>query len=101
LSFDASNWHVKINGYVVRLRRREAALLESLLRGAGQPIRRETLLSDVYGLENKIDSNALDIHIYHLRQLLIETRARVRINTVRFFGYALQCDENPRSKSIK
>jgi len=74
------------------LKRREAALLESLLRGAGRPIKREMLLSDVYGLQDKIDSNALDMHIYHLRRILSEARARVSIKTVRRFGYVLQCD---------
>ena len=62
------------------------------MRRAGEPVKREMLLSDVYGLQDKIDSNALDVHIHRLRQIFTEARARVSINTVRRFGYALQCD---------
>jgi DNA-binding response OmpR family regulator len=72
------------------LRPREAALLEVLLRRAGEPVHRDALLSSLYGLDEEIGSNTLDVHVHHLRRRLGEAGARVSIATVRGLGYALR-----------
>jgi two-component system response regulator QseB len=88
--FDQKRRLVLVNGQAVTLRPREAALLELLLRRAGEPIHRDILLSSLYNLDEEIGSNALDVHVHHLRRRLAEAGARASIATVRGHGYALR-----------
>jgi len=76
------------------LRPREAALLEALLRRAGEPIHRDLLLSSLYAFDQEIGSNTLDVHVHHLRRRLAELGAKVIISTVRGHGYALRSGEH-------
>lgn len=94
LIFDQQNRHAVINGQTIELRPREAALLEALLRRAGEPIHRERLLSSLYGLDEEIGSNTLDVHVHHLRRRLAEAGAKIIIATVRGHGYALRGSDN-------
>ena len=90
--FDQRRRVVHVNGRLVALRPREAALLELLLLRAGEPIHRDMLLSSLYNLDEEIGSNALDVHVHHLRRRLADAGARVSIATVRGHGYALRGD---------
>jgi DNA-binding response OmpR family regulator len=89
VEFDQHHRQVLVNGQIVKLRPRETALLELLLRHAGAPIHRDML----YSLDEEIGSNVLDVHVHHLRRRLAEAGARVSIATVRGHGYALRGDE--------
>jgi len=92
--FDQGNRQAIVNGRPLALRPREGALLEILLRRAGEPIHRELLLSSLYSLDEEIGSNTLDVHVHHLRRKLAEAGARVTIATVRGHGYVLQGRDN-------
>ena len=91
--FDRRRRLVLANGHIVGLRPREVAVFELLLQSAGEPIHRDLLLSGLYSLDEEIGSNALDVHLHHLRRKLADAGARVRIATVRGYGYALRGDE--------
>ena len=91
--FDRRRRLVLANGHIVGLRPREVAVFELLLQRAGEPIHRDLLLSGLYSLDEEIGSNALDVHLHHLRRKLADAGARVRIATVRGYGYALRGDE--------
>ena len=93
VEFDQRRRQVLVNGQIVTLRPRETALLELLLRHAGEPIHRDMLLAGLYSLDEEIGSNVLDVHVHHLRRRLSEAGARVSIATVRGHGYALRGDE--------
>jgi DNA-binding response OmpR family regulator len=90
VELDQRRRQVLVNGQIVKLRPRETALLELLLRHAGEPINRDML----YSLDEEIGSNVLDVHVHHLRRRLAEAGARVSIATVRGHGYALRGDEH-------
>jgi DNA-binding response OmpR family regulator len=90
LIFDRHTRQAIVNGRPVALRPREAALLEALLRRAGEPVHRELLLSSLYSLDEEIGSNTLDVHVHHLRRRLAEAGTRVSITTMRGHGYALR-----------
>ena len=89
VEFDQRYRQVLVNGQIVKLRPRETALLELLLRHAGEPIHRDML----YGFDEETGSNVIDVHVHHLRRRLAEAGARVSIATVRGHGYALRGDE--------
>lgn len=70
-------------GTEVELTAREFDLLHALLRNAGQVQTRRALEESLYSWENALESNALEVHIHHLRRKLGATLIR----TVRGVGY--------------
>ncbi len=89
LSFDPAARAVAVAGEVVILKRRELALIESLIRRVGRVVLRETLMSEVYGFADDIQSNTLDAHVSRLRSRLAHCEAGVVIYPVRGIGYML------------
>ncbi len=72
-------------GKVVLLSGREFDLLHALLLNAGRVLSREQLEKRVYGWGQEVESNAVEVHIHHLRRKLGSTL----IQTVRGVGYML------------
>ena len=62
---------------------RETALLASLMQAGGRCLSGEQLKDSLYGFEQEVGSNAINVHIHHLRRKL---GADV-IQTVRGLGY--------------
>ena len=75
-----------VNGDTVDLTAREFALLETLLRNAGQVLSRGQLLSHVWGYSFDPTSNVVDVYVNSLRKKL----GGDVIETVRGAGYRLQ-----------
>lgn len=94
LSFDTIGRDAKINETAVPLSRRESAILEHLMRRLGRVVPKSVLEEKLYGLAEEIESNAVSVHVHHLRRKLIEHAATVEIHTVRGLGYLLS---EPRS----
>lgn len=89
LAFDLSSRSVTVGGAPLTLKRRELALLESLIRRAGRVVQRETLVEEIYGFDDDVQSNTLDAHVSRLRSRLVELGADVLIHPVRGVGYLL------------
>lgn len=73
----------------VLLTRRELTVLEHLIRRLGRVVPRSVLEEKLYGLDEEVDSNAVPVHVHHLRRKLMERNATVDIHTVRGIGYML------------
>lgn len=86
LMLDLQQKTVTLAGVPVVLTRREFALLRRLVMQAGKLVSRERLQEDIYDWQDDIGSNALEVHIHHLRRKLGTTRIR----TVRGEGYCLE-----------
>jgi len=69
----------------VDLSRREQALLHALLHNRGRVLSSEQLKDSVYGFGDEVESNALNVHIHHLRRKL----GNNIVETVRGLGYRL------------
>jgi two-component system, OmpR family, response regulator QseB len=67
----------------VILARREYMLLIKLLENTGRVLSREQLEQSIYGWLDDVESNALEVHIHHLRKKIYPTL----ITTVRGTGY--------------
>jgi two-component system OmpR family response regulator len=76
-------------GRSLDLTRREAALLEELIRVPGQVITKDRLEDKLYALEDAGSSNALEAAVSRLRRKLAAARAAVRIETKWGIGYRL------------
>lgn len=72
-------------GERVDLTRREFMLLSTLVDNAGRVLTRDRLEQALYGWGEDVDSNALEVHIHHLRKKL----APEFIRTVRGVGYSV------------
>ncbi|OIQ67146.1 transcriptional regulatory protein QseB [mine drainage metagenome] len=72
-------------GQPVALAQREFDLLHALMLGAGRVLSREQLEQQIYGWGQEVESNAIEVHIHHLRSKL----GSELIQTVRGVGYAL------------
>jgi len=85
LCFDPANCQVTLNDVPVELSRRELALLQALLHNPKRILSAEQVKDSLYGLEENVESNALNVHIHHLRRKL---GPRI-VETVRGLGYRL------------
>ena len=65
------------------------AVLLALLRGSGQVLSRQRLEQALYGFDEALDSNALEVHMHHLRRKLGEGL----VKTVRGVGYFVPVPE--------
>jgi DNA-binding response OmpR family regulator len=85
LTYDPSSRETLLGGQPVDLSRREQALLQALLHNKGRVLSSEQLKDSVYGFSDELESNALNVHIHHLRRKL----GNGIVETVRGLGYRL------------
>lgn len=74
---------VRIGGSSVDLTPREFALLETLMRHAGQVLSQPQLLDQVWGYDRDPSSNVVEVYVGYLRKKL----RRDVVETVRGAGY--------------
>lgn len=88
LAFDFAARAAVVAGTSLPLPRHELAVLEQLVLAAGRVVTKEALIDKVYGLEEP-ESNAIPVHIHHLRRRLEDASSSARIHTFRGLGYML------------
>jgi DNA-binding response OmpR family regulator len=90
VAFDPASREAEVATRPVALPRRELALLELLLRRAGRVVTREVIESQIYGFEDEVGPNALEVQVHRLRRRLAEAGATVTIHTLRGVGYMIE-----------
>jgi two-component system OmpR family response regulator/two-component system response regulator QseB len=85
LELDPAAHRVTFAGRPVELSAREFALLAALLENAGRVLTRAQLEASLYGWRDEPESNALEVHIHHLRRKL----GGDLIKTLRGIGYTI------------
>lgn len=80
---DVAGRRVTLDGEEVTLSQREFDLLQALMLNAGRVLSREQIEQHVYSWGQEVESNALEVHIHHLRRKL----GSGFIQTVRGVGY--------------
>ena len=88
LRINRANRQVWFRGVEVELNRREFVVLSEFVNKPGQVLARGQLEQALYGWDEGVESNALEVHIHHLRRKL----ERNLIKTVRGIGYRLDTD---------
>jgi DNA-binding response OmpR family regulator len=83
LQVDPASRLVTLAGMAVELSPREFAVLLDLLENAGRALSRERLEQSLYGWGEEVESNAVEVHIHHLRKKL----GAELIRTIRGVGY--------------
>lgn len=85
LRFDPGTCQAWLDSEPVHLPRRELALLQVLLNNPTRVLSSDNLKDALYGFSEDVESNALNVHIHHLRRKL----GNSIIETVRGLGYRL------------
>ena len=70
LQVDPAAHQVTLDGAPVRLSAREFSLLCALLEQPGKPLSRAQLEGRIYGWDEEVESNAVEVHIHALRRKL-------------------------------
>jgi two-component system, OmpR family, response regulator QseB len=86
LTLEPARQRVTVGDLVVDLSGREYKLLLELARHAGRFVTRSILETVVFGDDTTIESNALEVHVHHLRKRL----GPGHIRTIRGVGYLLE-----------
>lgn len=90
LQLDSKEMRATVAGTMVGLSRREACALEVLMRNAGRVISKAALEEALYGFDEEVSSNALEVLVHRVRKKLVQADARPQIHTLRGIGYILQ-----------
>ena len=85
LTLDPASHEVRYQDQVIALSAREYQILHTLLRRPGAIVSRSSLEERIYGWNEEVGSNAVEVHIHRLRQKLNPKLIR----TVRGLGYQM------------
>jgi two-component system response regulator QseB len=88
LTVDPATQRVQRGGEQIQLSGRECAVLVDLLEHRGVALSRARLEQSLYGWNEEISSNAVEVHIHNLRKKLGEDLIR----TIRGVGYLIRKD---------
>ncbi len=86
LELDPAARRVRLKGEALELPAKELAILELLMHNAGRVVSRGQMESALYGWSEGVESNAVEVHIHHLRKKL----GAEFIRTLRGIGYLLE-----------
>lgn len=90
VTLDPAAHSVMVDEVIINVPRREFSLLQKLLENSGHVLSREQLMQSVYGWDEDVDSNALEVHIHNLRKKLNANFIR----TIRGVGYMAEKNES-------
>lgn len=95
LHLDRIERKVVRNGRHIDLTSKEFALLEFLMRNAGQSITRAMIIEHVWNLSYETATNVVDVYINYLRKKVDEGFPHKLIRTVRGVGYEISHQAQP------
>ncbi|MDY0924263.1 quorum sensing response regulator transcription factor QseB [Leclercia sp. CFBP8987] len=85
VTLDPTRLVASLNGETLLLKPKEFALLELLMRNAGRVLPRKLIEEKLYTWDDDVSSNAIEVHVHHLRRKL----GSDFIRTVHGIGYTL------------
>lgn len=90
LTFDTSARQAAFDGTLIELSRREAGLLEVLMRRTGAVLTKQALEEAVYDFNEPVTPNAVEVGISRLRRKLDDAGAKDLLHNVRGVGYMVK-----------
>ena len=90
LSFNPEKQELTVSNKTLSLSKKEAGLMEYLLKNKEQNLRRNLMLSYVWGADAEVEEGNLDNYIYFLRRRLRTLKSNVQIKTIHGVGYRLE-----------
>ncbi len=90
LTFDPASQTAAVADASLDLTRREASVLEELIRAAGRIVVKDALEDRLYGFDDDVSGNALEASVSRLRRKLAAAGSTVGIEVTRGIGYRLR-----------
>ena len=91
LSLDTTNYDVSRSGKAIVLSSKEFALLEYLMRNAGQVHSKDNIIAHVWNFDADILPNTVEVYIGYLRNKIDKPfKAKSLLHTLRGFGYKIE-----------
>lgn len=91
LDFDTTTRVASVQTRPLSLTQRELAVLEALISRQGRPVARDTLFGKVFGLDDDVRPEAIELYVHRLRKKLEGSGAA--IITMRGLGYMLAAQD--------
>jgi len=88
LTLDPGTMEATLGSEPLMLSRREFAVLNTLMQRPGIVCSRSQIEAQLYGWQEDVGSNAVEVHVHNLRAKI----GRQRIQTLRGLGYRLRCE---------
>lgn len=88
LALDTSGRRATLDNVPLELSAREFGVLEVLMLRSGRVVSKEQLAEQLYGWEEEVGSNAIEVYVHRLRRKL--EPAGIAIRTIRGLGYVLE-----------
>ena len=92
LVLDTAGRRATLGGDPLDLSARELGVLEVLMMRSGRVVNKEQLAEQLYGWDEEVGPNAIEVYVHRLRKKL--EPAGVNIRTIRGLGYLLEKDPN-------
>ncbi len=89
LTLNPLTHRVTRDGRAIHLTVKEYTILAVLMRHTGRLVTRAQLIGSVWAVDDVSASNALDVHVSHLRKKVDRTNAKPLIHTIRGAGYLI------------
>lgn len=89
LRFDTASRTASVGAVDLDLTRREASLLEELIRAAGRIVVKDALEDRLYGFDEEVSGNALEATVSRLRRKLAAAHCTIQVEATRGIGYRL------------
>ena len=88
LSYRLESREFFLKGEPLPLRRREHAVLETLILRQGKTVTKQALIERVFSIDDEGSADAIDLYIHRLRKHLIDSSTRIL--TLRGLGYIIR-----------
>ncbi|MDP2241056.1 MAG: response regulator transcription factor [Burkholderiales bacterium] len=92
LTLDVAGRRATLNGDPLDLSARELGVLEVLMMRSGRVVGKEQLAEQLYGWDEEVGANAIEVYVHRLRRKL--EPVGVSIRTIRGLGYLLEKESN-------
>jgi DNA-binding response OmpR family regulator len=89
VELDAASHHVHYHDQSIELPAKEFAVLHALMLNAGRVLSRAQIEEQLYAWGEEVESNAVEVHIHHLRRKLFPEL----IETIRGVGYLIPANK--------
>ena len=87
---DLKTAHLAVAGKRVELGKTEFSILSYLLRNTGITVSKDAIIDSLFGFDDEISENAIQVAVHRLRKKLLGHSASFNVKTLRGIGYVLQ-----------
>jgi DNA-binding response OmpR family regulator len=87
--YDRESRICSVNNQEVKLTKREAQVLDILVRSQGKVVSKQTLIASVWGIDFDGDPNIIDVYISYLRRKIEQNNEPGILETIRGVGFRL------------